>query len=431
MRIKTIIVSLIALNTIFAVSVFMAAGEAKAETDKQYRSGQIISISGKNYLIANNKEFAEIIEITPSNQLYQASEVHGPDKIEDVQTGYFMDKPYLVAATGQFLYKYDISNPRAPKIEFRRDLYVFRRGYFRNGSVNGLAGNKDFIFGAGPNGVRSFFPDNLFVDKIYTFDKAYGIAADDDFLYVITETKGQIYDIFSGVKLAEINLENKNKQPRSPSFDSSGNIYFPDDQGLVKIDGASGRIKFYTNPVPATDIFSYGLSALPDGTIYYANGHGITVLNADFNKTNFLNTSKSSFGANSWAVGAAAARVGGRDAVLALNKSSILLLDKNLKVLARYKYRKLYPDYISTDLKIVPSVNLASAGRKINLRVFGYWPNETVTIAFGKKIISAKTDNQGFVSVDLTVPRQKQRQTIIQVTGDDSKLNYQTTFTVL
>jgi len=419
------------LSLIFASAFVFAAENALAATGKEYRSGQVITINNKNYLIASNKEFAEILEITADNKLTQVSEVHGISKIEDLYAGQAMDKYYLIVATGQYLYRYDISNPKAPKIEFRRDLYVFKRGQFKIGSINIIAGNKDYLFGAGSNGVRSFLKDNLFFNKIYTFDKSYGLAADDKNLYVITETKGLIFDIVSGNKLAEVNLENKDKMVRSPYFDNSGNAYFPSDRGLVKINALNQEVKSYINPVPKTENYSYGVTVSLSGNVYYVNGHGITSLDKNFKKVFFFNTSRVSFGAESWAVGLTAAKIGNTEIVVDFNKSSILLLDKNLKVLSQYKYKKLYADDITQNLKITASTNWGSYGQNINLKLYGFWPNETVAVTFGKNIYSIKVDNQGYASTDIAVPYQASKISNIQAVGDDSKLSYQTSFVVL
>lgn len=426
------LIFVILLSLIFASGLFLAGGEALAEPNKEYRSGQVLTINNKNYLIASNKEFAEIIEITADNKLVQVSEVHGMGKIEDLYAGRAMNKYFLIVATGQYLYRYDISNPATPRIEFKRDLYVFKKWQFKIGSVNALAGNKNFFFGAGTNGVRSFIKDNLFFYKIYTFDRSYGVAADEKNLAVITEAKGLVFDIASGNKLAEVDLENKDKMNRLPYFDNFGNAYFTTDRGLVKINIITNEKKAYLNPVPKTENYSYGVTALSDGGIYYVNGHGLTVLDKNFNKVKFLSTTKGGlYGLSPWAVGITAAKIGTREIIVDFNKSTILLLDKNLKVLSQYKYKKLYPDSITTDLKITASANQASSGQTINLKLYGFWPNETVAVTFGKNSYSIKVDNQGYASTDIAVPAQNSRQAIIQATGGDSRFNYQTSFTVL
>lgn len=420
------------LGIIFTLGLFFVCHNALAEPDKEYRSGQIIAINGKNYLIASNKEFAEIIEIGADNKLTQVSEVHGSEAITDLYAGQYLNKYFLVTATGRYLYRYDISDPGAPKIEFKRDMYVFKRGQFKIGSINALAGNKDYLFGAGSNGVRSFLKDSLFFYKIYDFDKSYGVAANDDRLYVITENKGRVYNIASGEKLAEVDLENKDKINRSPYFDNSGNAYFPSDRGLVNINTVNHEKKSYYNPVPKTENYSYGVTTFSGGDIYYVNGHGITTLDKNLNKLKFLIATKSNlYGANSWAVGITAAKVGAREVIAVFNKSSILLLDKNLKVLSQYKYKKLYSDSITKDLKVKASANHGSYGQKINLKLYGFWPNEIVAVTFGQNSYSIKVDNQGYASTDLAVPYQDNRQAIIQAVGADSKFSYQTVFTIL
>ncbi len=429
---KNIILISAALCFILAVSSLILVKNASAAADREYRFGQVVAIDGKNYLVASDKEFAEILQITADNKLSQVSEIHGADKIEALAVEQDLKKTYLIIASGRYLYRYDISNPAAPKIEFKRDLYVTPRGQFKIGSVYALAGSKGVIFGGGANGVRSFLPDNLFVNKIYTFDKSYGIAADDKFLYVITADKGLVFDILTGNKLAETDLENAAKTTRLPYFDDSSNAYFPSDRGLVKLNIYSQKQTSYLNPVANNDNFSYGAVSLPGGNIYYANGHGITSLDKNFNKTKFINTSwQERFGANSWAVSLAAVKIGARGMIINFNKSSILLLDKDLKALAQYKYKKSYPDSLGFDLKITASANQASPGQKINLKLYGFWPNENVAVTFGSNKYSIKVDNQGYASTDIAVPAQNSRQAIIQATGNDSKFSYQTSFVVL
>lgn len=415
-----------------ALGGFFIAGSVLAAESKEYRFGQIIAINNKNYLVAGDKGLAEILEITADNKLIQISEIHGAEKIEALVVGRDYKNYYLIIASGRYLYRYELSDPAAPKIEFRRDLYVFKRGQFKIGSVYALVGNKNMLFGGGANGARSFFSDNLFVNKIYTHEKTYGLVADDKFLYVITADKGIIFDILSGNKLMETDLENKDKTTRSPYFDNSGNAYFPSDRGLVKINIYSRERKIYLNPVAHDDTYSYGAVSSPSGNIYYANGHGITMLDKIFKKIKFINTSwQERYGANSWAVGLAATKIGIRDLTINFNKSSILLFDKDLKVLSQYKYKKLYPENITGNLNITTSANMASPGQKINIKLYGFWPNENVAVTFGSNKYSIKVNNQGYASTDVNVPALNSRPAIIQATGDDSKFNYQTSFVVL
>jgi len=417
---------------VITLGIFALAKNVSAEPGKEYRSGQVVTINSKNYLIVNNKEFAEIIEITAGNKLTQVSEVHGMGKIEDLYSGEYLNKYFLVVATGQYLYRYDISDPKAPKIEFKRDMYTFKRGQFKIGSIDILAGNKDYLFGAGSNGVRSFLKDSLFFYKIYTFDKSYGLVADNERLYVITENKGIVYNIASGEKLVEVELENKEKMNRSPYFDNSGNVYFPSDNGLIKINIVNKEKKSYFNPVSKTENYSYSVTVLSNGDVYYVNGHGVTVLNKSFNKTKFLTTAKGDlYGANSWSVGITSAKIGKQEIIVCFNKSSILLLDNNLKLLSQYKYKKLYSGDFVQDLKVIPSTNSGSAGQTINLKFYGFWPNETVAVTFGKNSYSVKVDNQGYASHNVVVPSQDNRQAVIQAIGDDSKFSYQTSFIIL
>jgi len=426
---KTIFSAVLALALILIV-----AGGVSAAPDKEYRFGQTITIDNKNYLIASDKAFAEIFAIKADGKLEQVSEVHGAEKIEALYAGKNLNgKYFLILASGRYLYRYDISDPKTPKIEFRRDLYVFKRGQYKIGSVYCLAGSNDTIFGGGDKGARSFPADNLFVNKIYTHEKTYGLAADKNNLYVITADKGLVFDILTGNKLAETDLKNSAKTTRTPSFDDAGNAYFPSDEGLVRLNIFSRERTVYNNPAPAIDNFSYAEAVSPDGNyIYYANGHGLTLLDKNLKKVKFLSTSwQERYGAGAWAVGVVSAKIGARDAVVAFNKSSILLLDKDLGLLSRYVYKKSYPDYITRDLKIIPSVTLGLAGQKVNLQLSGYWPNENLAVNFGQKSFTVKVDNQGYAAFDVAAPNQAAGKTLIQAVGADSLLSYQTVFTIL
>ncbi|MFH1583462.1 MAG: hypothetical protein ABIB72_04090, partial [Candidatus Falkowbacteria bacterium] len=86
---------------------------------------------------------------------------------------------------------------------------------------------------------------------------------------------------------------------------------------------------------------------------------------------------------------------------------------------------------ITQDLKITASAYRANSGQKINLKLYGFWPNENVAVTFGQNNYSIKVDNQGYASTDITVPYQDSRTSIIQATGNDSEFTYQTIFIIL
>jgi len=435
MKTKKILLILLSFAVLCSGIILVSRGfisRGFAETNKEYRKGEIIYIGGKDYLIASNKQFIEILEIAPDDKLFQVSEVHGMERINDLCISHERGRHYLIVATGRYLIKYDITNPVLPKIVIKRDLYKFRKGKYKIGYMSSLASNDNYLFAAGSRGVRRFIKENLFVDKIYTFEKSYGIAADNDKLVVLTKDKGLIFDISTGDIEGEYKLENIKNNKRKPAIDYTGNIYLPSDNSFIKIN--NGIIGQYYNSVKAGVIHSYAVDVLPSGEIFYVNGYGVTKLNNSLAKEKFLYSAKNKiYGPNSWASGIDVKGIKQGKRVTVFNKSSILLLDDNLNLLFQYRYTPLYTDDItvSTDLKITLSQYCGvPLHDTVSVEIYGYWPNEEVEITFGSNKHLVKVNNLGYGEVKMTVPEMDKGITIISAKGQDSGLSYQTTFNI-
>lgn len=414
---KTISIALLML--LFAGNLLFAQKTEAA--NYEYRSSKFFSAAGVNYLAVNNKNFVEILKISSDNKLSQVSELHGISKVEDFVISQENGRIFCIVSTGRYLVRYNLADPSKPKIEFQRDMYAWKRGQYKIGSITALAVNNGYIFGASENGVRSFQKENLFVDKIYSFDKSYGIAADESKLYVLGEKKVSVYDLKTAKLLSEMSLANQDKTIRKIGVGSSY-FYFPSDNSIVK--AASSVISKYTNPAKGN--YSYA-AAVSGNYIFYVNGHGVTKLDANMKKQKFVHTAAIG---NGWGVGVENIFAGSRGLIAVANKTSVLLFDENLKLLSTYKYSPSYKTNISTDLKVVPSVYYGVSGTHVVLEYFGYWPNESIEAGFGYYKYRATADNQGHGKIDVVVPNRKAGRTYIEVTGKDSKLNYQVTFTI-
>lgn len=420
--------------TILGVGVFFTP-KGEMRIPKEYTAGKIARINGQDLLFASNRQFVEVLSIGADDQLKQLSEIHGLDEVQAVDIAKVFSKPYLVVLTGRYLYRYDISDPSEPKIVFKRDLYDFHIGKYKIDYMEAMATNDKYIFTAGNKGIRRFMPDNLFVDKIYYYDAARGVAANDTILAVITLKKGQIYDIASGNLLKEVDLSNAEKLYRQPLVGKNGDVYFPSDNALVKVDASDYSVVTYVNPVDAGKTFSYAADSASGNGAVYANGFGVTKLDSNFQKQGYFFVSDTSkFGTNSWGVAleSGATEKGTRIAVFA--KTSVLWLDENLKLLDQYRYAPRYTSYIdtSTDLNIRLSDLAGSVSHKVTVSAYGYWPNEKVTVGFlnqsDKTVV--KTDNMGFARADIYVPNVKAGRAVIYAKGVDSKLSYQITYDV-
>ena len=433
--IKNKAVSLILL----ALVVFSSGGvffipESSAEIIKEYRRGEMFDINNKHYLVASNGAFVEILEISSENKFKKISEIRGLEEVNDLYLNKEERGVYLIVLTGRFLIEYNISDPLAPKIEVERDLYEWRgRGKYKIGYMKSLAGNGQYVFTAGSRGVRAFDKNSLAVadNKIYTLEPSYGIAAKGNLLAVIIKDKGfydkgLIFNIESGALRGEYSLANFSDITRQPTIDSAGNVYFPSDNSLIKINSAGQTVNSYFNPVKEGLTFSYGVREF-NGNLFYVNGFGLTELNNNLKKNKFFFSAPSNiYGPNSWATGIAVDQ-SGRMAIF--NKSSILLLDNKLNLLDKYIYQSMLRQPEETDLKIVLEKYQANAGENLNIKVFGFWPNEKVAIRLGDTEQIVAVNNYGAGETTISVSG-KSGAMFVSADGQDSKLNYQISFIV-
>ncbi len=430
---KILIVFLVA---ILALSVIFFTGHAgEATVEKQYRQGEITKIGLRDYAVVSNKQFIEILEITPDDKLEQVAEVHGMEAVNDLCTDREGDKTYLYVVTGRYLQKYDISDPKNPKVIDQRDFYDWRHGLYKIGYMKSIACDDQFIYVTGSRGMRSFFKDGLVPnDKFMIRTEAFEMATASGKLVIITNRGGEIYDVNSRKQEAVYELKNINNTKRQPAIDANGNIFFPADNSLVRIDAVSGIQSVYVNPINEGATFSYAASVAPSGNIYYVNGYGITKLTNDLKKQGFFNTcSDYEYGPNSWAIHVASAQTNNGERVIIFDKSSLILVDDNLNFLDHYIYDPL-PEYdqgIQTNLELKLSEYAGVGGSELTVWAYGFWPNEEVVISLENSEVTVTTDNLGFGVVKLIVPKNtKPGVKNVKAIGQDSNLQYQVTYII-
>ncbi len=423
---------LVFLIIISALGVYLP-NSTSADVNKNYRAGEFFNIQNKEYLAVNNSSFIEILEVT-NNKLIKINEIY-LDNVNDIYLDQANNKIGLLVLTGRYLIRYDVSNPSLPKIEAKRDLYAWRgKGKNKIGYMKSLAGNSKYIFTAGLRGVRTFDINFLAVadNKTFTLEQSYGIIANDNILVALIKDKGfydkgLVFDIETGNLVNEYSLNNIDNTEREPTIDNLNNIYFLSDNSLMKFNTAGEVVNNYYNPVASGLVFSYSALAL-DNEIFYVNGFGLTKLDSDLRKKEFFFSAPSNiYGPNSWAVGVA---TNNSNKVAILNKSSVLLLDKDLNLLDQYKYEPLFSETLVRDLKIEPSKYFAVSGEALPVRLYGFWPNEDVSITLGSLEEKARVDSFGTGTAFLNVPEDEATRTVISATGEDSGLNYQVSFNI-
>jgi len=433
MKTKTSFKKIIILCFLLSAFVFFLPTGLAGESEN-YRQGAFFTNAGKTYLAVSNSSFVEILNVSAGNKLEKIGEIRGLPGVNDIYVDQTTAQTYLFVLTGQYLIKYNLTNVSVPRIEAKRDLYEWRgRDKVKIGYMQLLAGNKDYVFTAGTRGVRAYDIKTLAVQdsRIFTLEPGYGLAANGNTLAVIIKDKGfyekgLVFDISTGALRVEYNLTNSTNTRRRPAIDSFGNIYFPSDNSLIKINSAGQLAASYYNPAKPGVIFSYGAQNL-NSNIFYANGFGVTKLNNNLKSEKFFSSAAANiYGPNSWAVGVA---VNSDGRVAILNKSSVLLLNNELGFLSQYHFLPINSGPVESALSIVPDRQWIRAGEKLNLKLYGFWPNETVIVKFGTSERSVTVDNYGAGAVNLTVPSQSGAM-VVSANGLDSKLNYQVSFPI-
>lgn len=404
-----------------------------AEEQKQYRGGNLLKIGNTEYVFATNREFVEILKVDSNNQLKQIGEIYLEGALCSVahkENG----QSYLFVSTGGHIYKINVSNPYAPFIEIDRYVYEWRRWRAKIGWVQHMAVTDDFLFVGSKDGVKAMGTDNLIVEKEYTVFPAYGVAANDEKMVMVTEGKAMVFDANTTEKIAEYEVKNSENSSKNPAIDSVGNIYIPSDNSLIKVNKHGDIISQYFNPVPEGRYSSYSADVLRGEEIYYVNGYGVTSLNEDLKKNKFFFSANGyEYGPNSWAINVSA----DRDKVLVFNKTSIILLNDNLDFLSQYTYSPKYNKQTYGELKMTADKYFGGVGETVRVKVYGFWPNEEVKLEFGEKtfkteasIVNVKVNSLGAGVAEIIVPESERGVITLKAEGLNSDLKYEISFKV-
>lgn len=409
------------LATFMLVIGFNVSAAVVMPTYKEYRNGSAVIIDGQTYLLLTNNSSVEILQFNQANSLTQVSELRLAQKIKDVVTVNEGKEAYAIVTTGRYLYRIRITDPRNMQVVLKHDNYQYSRGRIRTGSVESLATNGKYLYTAGQYGVRRMNLSNLIVDKYYYYDKAYGLAVNDQAVFVIGENKAYGFNLATGNKLMEVELKNIDKQLRRPAVSKHNEGYVISDNAIIKMFDNQKTV--YTNPTPKVS-FSYGATMI-DKTVYYANGYGVTKFDNNLEKTGFLKTSATNrFGDRSWAVGVLAVKVNGSDKLIVLNKSSILVLSPSLALISQY--RDINNVLHNPGLTVNFDRQYFMTNQAIAARLAGFWPNEIIKLSIGDKVYQGKANNLGEAMISFMTPSTPKRY-LVDISAQSSLMTYQET----
>jgi hypothetical protein len=412
------IVSVLAVAAVIAVG-FSASAATKVADYKEYRSGSAVAIAGQTYLLATNNSSVEIMRFDQASKLVPVSEIRLPQKIRDLVTVNEGKEAYAIVTTGRYLYRIRITDPRRLEVVLRHDNYQYSRNRIRTGSIESLATNGKVLLTSGQFGVRAMGLTNLQVEKYYFLEKSYGVAVNNEVVYVQGEQKAYAFNLATGNKIMEADIKNAEKLNRRSAVNKANAGFIVSDNALLRM--ANGKVTTYVNPTPKVN-YSYAATAT-DKAVYYVNGFGITKFDNNLKKTAFIKTSVSSrFGDRSFAVGVLAVNVNGGEKIVVMNKSSILVMSPNLSLISQYKD--------ANNLQSTPEVSVTfdhqyfMTNQAITARMSGYWPNELVKLTIGGRTYQVKANNIGDAMISFMTPGTPARY-MLDVTALSSGINYQ------
>lgn len=402
-----------------AVLVIGFSAKAAETANKEYRNGTVVGINGKTYLLVTTGSAVEIMSFNQASNPILEAELRLPQNIKDVVTTAQGGETYAIVTTGRYLYRIKITNPKNMEVVLKHDNYQYSKGRNRTGSIDALATNGKALYTAGQFGVRRMDIMNLQVEKIMFYDKAYGVAVNSKVLYVLGEQKAFEYSLDNGQKLMEADVKNVDKLNRKIAVDKNNNGYVVSDNAVIKL--ANKKAYTYTNPVKNLN-FSYAVTA-GDNAVYYVNGLGVTKLDMNFKKQGFFVTAQSKlFGERAFAVGVLTVNVNGGEKVVVLNKSGIVVMAPNMKVIAKYRGNSSLQ--ASPDFALSFDHQYFMTNQMIVAKMSGFYPNETVKLTIGGKAYQVRSNNSGEAMISFMTPSTPGRY-VVDIKAPYSDVGYQ------
>lgn len=392
-----------------------ASATVTEPSPKEYRNASTIVLNGRTHLLVTNGTAVEILQFNQASALVPVAELHLPQKIKDVVTVTEGKESFAIVTTGRFLYRVRITDPQKMEVVLKRDVYQYSRGRIHTGSVESLATNGKVLITGGQFGVRAMGLTNLSVEKFYHYEKTYGVAVNNQVVFVLGETKAFAYHLSTGKKLMETNIKNADKQIRRPAVNKQNGGFVISDNEIIKM--FENKTASYKNPEPKMN-FSYAV-AVTNQAVYYANGYGITKLDNNLKKISFLKTATKE---RNWAVGILTAEVNGSEKVIVLNKSNILVLSPNLAVISQYK--SAYDFQNNPQFRVEFDHKFFMTNQTIVAHIVGFWPNETVKLKIAKKFYQVKANNFGQAVITFVTPSTPGKY-VIDINAVNSGTNYQ------
>ncbi len=394
-----------------------------------YYGGEAISYNGKVFISTTNTKAFELFTLE-NGKIYKKATIQSTDR----ESNEFYDskfviedgKLYAYLTNGRYLYKYDITNPMAPKVENKikdNSWDWFSRIKIVDGKLATIGTKGLKIWNEDMQVVNSY---NLEANGLDNKKDPGNLLISDKGGFLIAGKKDEVkvFDARARVNIAnfKINInEEANRNFVNDSFD--GLIYIVDDESLKAFD-FSGNIK-----KEFKHISHVGYDVVKSNNpnyLYFSDGIGVVkVRKSDLEPVDWKKTTD----LGGWAIGIKSVMNGGKENLVVFNCNNIVVLNENLEQIDAYE---------STEVDIRPveelylgiDKNRSAAGSKVSLRGGGFGLSEELEIKFAKTSYTAKTDQFGRFKQIITVPSVLPTKTDIKVIGKSSGRTYSIAFEI-
>jgi len=394
---------------------------------KSYYSGDSISFNNKIYIGSINTGNLELFTVegdTIYKKMTIASIDHLATNFFDLKLTKENNRLYVYVVNGRYLYKYDITNIRAPKIIIK----------IKDNSWDWFS-RVDIIDGklvtVGSKGIKVW-------DKKYRVINSYSLVSDKDLgtvsfskdgdIVLTSDNKVSTFKMASRKKTSEFTITTRNSKTRRVAYNDQASkmIYIVDDSAVRAVNTSGQTVRVFGH---TSDIGYDVASSVNPNYIYFSDGIGVVKMNKnDFKVIDWNYTTRLGI-AGSWAMGIKPVYNNGEESLVVFNGSNILVLDGEMEEVAHYKS-------VEKDIRPIEDLALgvdkprATAGEQISLRGKGFGLNEELEIKILKTKINVMTDENGRFKKVITVPTAFPIKTDIKVVGKTSGRTYSISFEI-
>ncbi|MFH0951001.1 MAG: hypothetical protein V1765_00820 [bacterium] len=396
---------IILLVAVLGMLVINFTDSSTAKT-KSYYSGDAINYQGEIIIASTNTGKLELFALDNSN-LNLVNTIQADDSkyniFYDVKFDEHWDRLYVYVTSGRYLYKYDATDLH--NISLVNKVKDNSWDWF--GDIDKVEGQ---IVTKGTKFIK-FWDEDLNVVNAYALvnpNNPYNIIFgyyNSNYIYNIADNKLDFYDRTTRKVTRSVELKYNQTTGNHRLHPDALNdmIYVIDDEALKKFSHVGG---FYKS-LPNESGFGYDVIYSTDGlNIYFSNGASVQkVSKGDFAAVSrFDNTSLKVDQA--WAMGLVRVlNKDGQEMVVVFNNSNILVLDKNLQVVAK-ALATTQDDSAQSTEKLWLNLKKWEVQSNDLITVYGggFAPNEDLTLTLERNTIKAKADNQGRFQTDIRVP---------------------------